>query len=415
MREAEAEVVVDGAHGADRIPEQVEVAHVEEAIRGNQTLVARAQRTLETVGPASRHLGADLLGIDLVAEGAAQRGGEAGERADHLQGISMRENDARVGIDVEESAEAEEMRRGLQHPALASPAELEVLEKPAMRLVCGDERLRLQPRLIRGHVVAGLELEAQERVARDDEALLGQERTQLVDAPEARVQAMEPAQLTIRGRDARIVMMMMPLGRRRREHHLPAERRAMRGVLGEQPVQQGRAGARQSGDEERTLHRLQTDLRMPLAVPLHAQPVREQADHILARRDAAEQAELRGAVEVRDQPLQRLAKTPVAEVVEPGTLPRFLAEQLRVETHEREAGALDHATAAPERARERTARGRQRAHARLASESRSPAGAISSCHAMRPGIPSTSSRTRFASDSASAISGPIPTTRPSIT
>src|SRR5262249_47581223 len=95
----------------------------------------------------------------------------------------------------------------------------------------------------------------------------------------------------------------------------------------------------------------------PLAVPLHAQAVREQADHILARRDAAEQAELRGAVEVRDQPLQRLAKTPVAEVVEPGALPRFLAEQLRVETHEREAGALDHATAAPERARERTAPG----------------------------------------------------------
>src|SRR5262249_47640912 len=129
MREAEAEVVVDGAHGADRIPEQVEVAHVEEAIRGDQTLVARAQRTLETVCSASRPLGAALLGIDLVAEGAAQRGGEARERADHLQGISMRENDAGVGIDVEEGAEAEEVRRGLQHPALASPAELEVLEE----------------------------------------------------------------------------------------------------------------------------------------------------------------------------------------------------------------------------------------------------------------------------------------------
>src|SRR5262249_15170435 len=148
----------------------------------------------------------------------------------------------------------------------------------------------------------------------------------------------------------------------------------------------------------------------------HAQPVGEQADHVLARRDAAEQAELRGAVEVCDQPSQRLAKAQVAEVVEPGTLARLLAEQLRVETNERDAGALDHATAARERAREPTARGRQCAHARFASAARSPAGAItSSCHAMRPGIPSTSSRTRFASDSASAISGPIPTTRPSIT
>src|SRR5262245_65835761 len=177
MREAEAEVVVDGAHGADTIPEQVEVADVEDAIRGNQTLVARAQRTLETVGPASRHLGADLLGVDVVAGGGAQRGGETGERADHLQGISMRENDAGVGIDVEEGAEAEEVRRGLQHPALASPAELKMLEEPAMRLVRWDERLLLEPRLIRGHVVAGLELEAQERVARDDEALFGQDRT----------------------------------------------------------------------------------------------------------------------------------------------------------------------------------------------------------------------------------------------
>src|SRR5262249_25858095 len=43
-RDPEAEVIVDRAHGADRVPQQIEVAHVEEAIRRNQAFVSRAQR-----------------------------------------------------------------------------------------------------------------------------------------------------------------------------------------------------------------------------------------------------------------------------------------------------------------------------------------------------------------------------------
>src|SRR4029453_7631400 len=98
-------------------------------------------------------------------------------------------------IDVEQRADAEEVRRGLQDPALAPPAPLQVLEEAAVSLVARPQVLRLEPRLVAREVVAGLELEAQERVARDDEAFFRQPRAQLVDTPEARIQAVEPAQL----------------------------------------------------------------------------------------------------------------------------------------------------------------------------------------------------------------------------
>src|SRR5262249_51702376 len=224
------------------------------------------------------------------------------------------------------------------------------------------------------------------------------------------VQAMEPAQLALRGGDARVVMVVGALRRRRRKHHLPAERRAVHRVLREEALQQCGPGAGQPGDEERPPHRLRGQGGVPLALPFHPQPVREQADHVLSRRDAAEKAQLGFVLEVGDQPPQRLAEASIPEVVQTRPLLRLLDEQLVVEPDEREpTGALDDAPAAAQRTCER-------AHAPRASRcSSATIAAASSCHAISPGTPSTSSLTRFASESASAVSGASPTTRPSIT
>src|SRR5262249_42718551 len=227
---------------------------------------------------------------------------------------------------------------------------------------------------------------------------------------EVRIEAVEPAELALRRGDPRIVVEVESIRRRRREHHLPVERRAVRRILRQQPVQQRGSGARQSGDEERPAHRLRGDLGRAAAIPPQAEPVRQQADPILPRGDAAEEAEPRLAVEVRDQALQWLVEPGIAEVVEAGPLPGLLEKELAVEAHEREARTLNDPAAAPECARQRAAVG---AHALRACRRRpSSVAATSSCQAIRPGTPRSSSRTRLVSDRASAISGLSPSTRP---
>ena len=70
----QAEVRVDAAHRADRIAQQVHVAHVEEAVGGDQPVVARLAaraRARRPSGASSRD--PTCVGIDVVAERAAQR------------------------------------------------------------------------------------------------------------------------------------------------------------------------------------------------------------------------------------------------------------------------------------------------------------------------------------------------------
>src|SRR5262249_19631922 len=231
------------------------------------------------------------------------------------------------------------------------------VQERAMLLVAGTKILSFEPGLVARDVVAGLELEAEEGVAGEDETLLRQASGQRMDPAEVRIEAVEPAELALRRGDPRIVVEVESIRRRRREHHLPVERRAVRRILRQQPVQQRGSGARQSGDEERPAHRLRGDLGMAAAIPPHAEPVRQQADHILPRGDAAEEAEPRLAVEVRDQALQWLVEPGIAEVVEAGPLPGLLEKELAVEAHEREARTLNDPAAAPECARQRAAVG----------------------------------------------------------
>ena len=237
----------------------------------------------------------------------------------------------------------------------------------------------------------------------------GSRAPELVDAPEVRVQAVEPAQLALGRGDARIVVMVRALRRRRREHHLPAERRAVR----RDPAPGGRAAAScpvrgrpvtKSGRRHRLLARCRDAACGPTPCAAGSTSRRMR---VLARRDAAEQAEPRLVLVVGDQPPQRLAeaRSPRSRRGRcAGAPPRGTAR--RRAARGGRPGALD----APDR-QLRNAR-HECAHARLASRCRvrhrARARAASSCHAMSPGTPSTSSRTRLVSDSASAVSGPEP-------
>ena len=108
------------------------------------------------------------------------------------------------------------------------------------------------------------------------------------------------------------------LGGRKRLAHLEGERRAQRGILREQLVQDRRAGARQARDEDRRGDGRGLDRRLALAGVDHAQPVREPLDQIGARERATDVVELRLRLERAQEDAQRLAEVGVAEIGEAG-------------------------------------------------------------------------------------------------
>jgi len=157
---------------------------------------------------------------------------------------------------------------------------LQVLQKAAVVAVDGALIALLQPALVIGHLVSGLELVALQRVAVDGDAFLGQTRRQRVHHPQARRQAIHPGQLAAGAGDA----LRLGALRRGRMHHFPGLGHAVLRVLGEQHVQQCGAGARQADDEQRGLDRQRRDLRVPRAVALQPQPVGQQVDEMASRR-----------------------------------------------------------------------------------------------------------------------------------
>jgi G:T-mismatch repair DNA endonuclease (very short patch repair protein) len=58
---------------------------------------------------------------------------EARDRSDHLERIAMREDDAGVGVRLEQCLQAKEVRWRLQDPTLARAPPLEVLQEAAVR------------------------------------------------------------------------------------------------------------------------------------------------------------------------------------------------------------------------------------------------------------------------------------------
>jgi len=88
--------------------------------------------------------------------------------------------------------------------------------------------------------------------------------------------------------DARIAVPAGRLGRRAGAVHLPAQRRAVRWILGEQVEEDRRARARQPQDEERAADFLRADLGMAIAIVRELEAVAQVAEHLAAGRDAAE-------------------------------------------------------------------------------------------------------------------------------
>ena len=171
------------------------------------------------------------------------------------------------------------------------------------------EVVALHPLLVGRHVVHRWKLKAAEGWRHDHQALFRQPRPQLVHRAQVRrQQALEHAQLAFGFGDARIGLVAVAFGRRNGLHQFPRQRRAVGGILCQQPMQQRGSAARKADDEERPLDRLLGDLGAALAVLFEPQALLEQAQVLTravmrpakVRRDSssyAQQHRERGAVE----------------------------------------------------------------------------------------------------------------------
>ena len=114
------------------------------------------------------------------------------------------------------------------------------------------------------------------------------------------------------------VVVRLGAGRRHRSLELPAERRAHRGVLGHEVVEDRGAGARLADDDDRPLDPLLGDAGVRLPPVDEAQPVGQVTDHAVAEHADADLVEVGRRRDRFEQQVEALLPRRLAEVVEPG-------------------------------------------------------------------------------------------------
>ena len=228
------------------------------------------------------------------------------------------------------------MGAGLEHPAVAGVAGLEVLELAVVELVDGTPiGLGVDPVLVGRHPKLVVEQRGAHRLPHQHDAFLGQLRAHRVDRVEA-------GQLHVavghRGRalgDTRVGVEGGGLGRRRREHHLPRHRCPAARVAGEDVVQDRGARPGHADDEHRAHDLLRRDLREALAVLDIVEAVDRVQQHPFVADDAPDVVELslgRQRIDEAAQALHERTAGSVTQVIEPaGPLRRGTQHPVDVE------------------------------------------------------------------------------------
>ena len=251
-------------------------------------------------------------------------------------------HDAGVGIRLQERVEGKEVRGRLQDPSPRRRPPLQLLEEPTVKAVGRAQVLSLEPLLVRRHVVGRVEAGGEKGGAHDGDALERELRPEGMDRLELGGERIEPRELPSGTGDPRVGPVPPGLGRRRREHDLPCLGDATARVLGKKVVEERAPRARQPHDEERLRDFLRSDLRMPLAVLLETQAIREEADDVLPRRDAAHEREPGLGFESLQHHPEGLAKAVAAQVVQPRGAAGGVEQTFLVERDERQPGPAKH-------------------------------------------------------------------------
>ncbi len=278
--------------------------------------------------PAFQHFLGQRRLIQPIAEPPAQHLGKAGARGQDLEGIAVRQDDARIGIDLQQGLQGQQVTGRLEHPPLTGAAPLQMLQKLTVKLVYRPLILAVVPGPVGRHGIHGFEGVAAEIVAGNGNALLGQPGVNQVHRFKIRHQQIEPLQFPGRSGDAGVRSVGSLLRRRGRMHHFPNLGGPVGRVLGQQGVQERCAAAGQPGDEQRAADDLSRDGRAAPPIRHHPEPVAQQPHRVFVHADTSDKAELGLGFKGPEQDLQGFPKRVVSEIVQAG-LGTGLVEQGR--------------------------------------------------------------------------------------
>src|SRR4051794_34467137 len=336
--ELEAERPVDVSDGREGVGHEVVELHVDHPVRGNRPVLAGGDRPVEAFDDVLGPFGRDLGDLRFVRRHPPQQRDERRERGDDSQRVAVRLHQQRVGVLGEQRVEAPDVGRGLQHPAVGRRVTfrvtgLQVLQERAVPAVRrGHVRLVHRPVRVRRHPVLGGEDHAAEVRRGDAHALLREARAHRVHLLEAGDEQLGAGEDRVDLVDARVGVVGRGLRGRHRHVDLPREWHAGGRVLGEEVVQDRRAGAALADDDDRGRDGARADLggvRPPLR---HLQPAGEEVEHA-ARSDVdAELVELPLLAQRVDETFAAVLPGRLAEVVETGGLARLADEPVGIET-----------------------------------------------------------------------------------
>ena len=237
--------------------------------------------------------------------------------------------DARVRIHVEQRAKLRQVARRLQQPALAARALLEGLQEAAVVAVGGPQVGAQQVAVIARHRVAAAPVVGEERVERDEDALVREVARIRVHRLVLGLEVVPEAGLGVADVAQRVARQRLDGVR-----HLPHARRAAGGVAGQQLVQDRGARARAADHEDRLRDRLAQDLGPALPQLGELEPVAERAQQLTAHDDAPGEVQLRLGLEGAGQHAVGNLPVALAEVLEARRAPRGREELVGVEADE---------------------------------------------------------------------------------
>jgi hypothetical protein len=314
--EGELQRTVEGFEGSDRVAHQVGIAQVHDLRRRDRPRIAKLCHAVEQVRRllADEQLGenrsVEVAVAALPVEGAQQ----IRDRRHDAQRVAVGLDDARVGIAREELPQMRQViGRRLAEPAAPG---LLPLQRFQHALVVSVDRRGI--RAVHVLVIGGDLVEGHDRVAHEAEApergvLRGQVPRDLVHRLDLRRHA-DP----LRGNEISAALRGLVAAARDRgvdrEVGLPEERRAQRGILVEQLLQDRSAAAAEARNEDRFLDRCVEDLGMAAQQIGELEARAEPQQDLAARREAAHQVELRFFVERLQEHAEGLAPIVAAEV-----------------------------------------------------------------------------------------------------
>src|SRR6185369_4866922 len=113
------------------------------------------------------HLTAQIMTIELAGEGPAQHFRQPRHRGEDHGRVTMEKDESRIGIDLADRLQGEEVVRTFQDPAARALLALQMLEEALVESIGRPMTGAIEPTAIAGHAMRRVEAKALEDMRRD--------------------------------------------------------------------------------------------------------------------------------------------------------------------------------------------------------------------------------------------------------